>query len=440
MNEFDADYRQFSCTNCGAKLKARVSKAGKELPCPKCATVLVIPSSPASSPASETTLRGAVGIDAGSSTGSDTYGVRAAEEELRPINAPHEHSGPVLAASGKTTIPDSATPDSATESYAISEMSADGRSSDGDTEGLDAEDGQRAHRGLGHESSVRPTLPRWPLLQGVLVFLLEPGAIVYWSIISFLGTICVSLLLAAIVLGQSATAMTWLGSMFSHGITGVFGMVLVIVNAACCLTILQESAAGNRVIEDWPGFALIEYILETLYIVNSVLVSAAAAWLITYPLDGFSIARAFVEIGCFVVIFPIILLSMLEAGSCLLPASAAVYQSMRRSMRTWLVFFIESLVMAFGLLMYLVLLDFLLNLYATHVMLDVSMPIVIMTLAMGVGPAVLLELIYFRLLGRLAWVCDEDSRKELAEKEAEEEEQRENAEETEIRPAPVDDF
>ena len=44
-------------------------------------------------------------------------------------------------------------------------------------------------------------------------------------------------------------------------------------------------------------------------------------------------------------------------------------------------------------------------------------------------------MIYFRLIGRLAWVCDEDSRRELAEEEAEEQRGA-----TEIRPPPVDDF
>ena len=58
--------------------------------------------------------------------------------------------------------------------------------------------------------------------------------------------------------------------------------------------------------------------------------------------------------------------------------------------------------------------------------------------ALVVGPAVLLEMLYFRLLGRLAWVCDEDSRRELAEED--EEEEAENAEAIEIRSAPVDDF
>ncbi len=422
MSKPDADYRHFFCMSCGAKLKAKASKAGKELPCPECDTVLVVPGAPASPPDS--------GADTAVNTSADTYGIRAAEDELRPTIAPHEHSGPLGSVSGKASIPDNAS-----ESYAISDMSA-GHGSDADAAGSDAEEGRRTHRGLIREPSVRPTPPRWPLLQGVLSFLLEPGAIVYWSALSFMATLCVSLLAAAIGLGNIYWGPAWFISLMSHGITGVVGMLFIIVNAACCLAILQESAAGNRAIEDWPGLAFIEYLLETFFIVNSVLVSAAAAWFLTSPLWASDIARAIAQIVCFVALFPIVLLSMLEAESCLVPVSSAVYQSLRRSMRTWLLFYIESLVIAFGLLMYLVLLVFLLDRYSAHV----TIPIVFLTVAMGVGPAVLLEMIYFRLLGRLAWVCDEDSRKELAAEEAAEEEDLSNAEATEIRPVPVDDF
>ncbi len=431
MSMPDADFLYFVCISCSAKLKAKAAKAGKELPCPRCATVMVIPNSPASSPASSTASSPA-SSPANSPASSpnsavdrsgDTYGIRAAEKDLRPAIAPHQHSGPVLPVSGNTTISDTAT-----ESYAISAADA------GRTKTEEPEDGQRKHRGLIQEPSIRPTPPRWPLLQGVLVFLLEPGAIVYWSVLSFLGTSCVSLLAMAIGLSSISSAPTWLASMSLYGITAAVGALLVMVNASCCLTILQESAAGNRAIEDWPGLAIIDYLLETFYIVNSVLISAAIVWFLSYPLAGFGIARDFFVVGCFVMLFPVMLLSMLEAGSCLSPVSLAVYAGMRRSRRSWLVFFIESLILAFGLLIYLELLDFLLYKYSEHI----TISIVFMTVAMAVGPAVLLEMIYFRLLGRLAWICAEDSRRELAE-EAEEEEQ-ENAEVTEIRPAPVDDF
>ena len=427
MSESGADYRHFFCTSCGAKLKAKASTAGKQLPCPKCATLVVIPGPPTSSPAS---LAGGLrepqkipntsDID---QTEGDTYGVRAPEETLRPIIAAHEHSGPV-----RPVSPDAIVPDNNAESYTISDISAE---RDEEPEG-----GRKKHRGLILEPSVRPTLPRWPLLQGVLGFFLDPGAIVFWLVLSFWGTICVSLLTAAIVLADNPSIPTWMGSVFAHGITGVAGSIWIIVNSGCCLAILQESAAGNRTIEEWPGFALVDLFLESFYIINSTIFSVAAAWFLTAPLAGIAVLRAFCEVGLFLIVFPIVLLSMLEAGSCLMPVSSAVYAGLRRSRRTWLMFFIESLVLAFGLMIYIEFVLVLLDHYSAHV----TIQTVFLAMAPLVAPAVLLEMIYFRLLGRLAWVCDEDARREQAEEEEAEEEEKENPETTEIRPVPVDDF
>ena len=56
---------------------------------------------------------------------------------------------------------------------------------------------------------------------------------------------------------------------------------------------------------------------------------------------------------------------------------------------------------------------------------------------------VLSQLVYFRLLGRLAWVCAEDMRALEAEDEEEDEEEDRDDEEDAppgIRPTPVDDF
>lgn len=410
MSAPDADFQQFFCQSCGAKLKAKASKAGKELPCPKCATVLVVPGSTTGLRESETI--------ATAPTGSNTYEIREAEQDPMPVSKPSGQS-------------DSNT----TESYAISDMSTD-RNPDDQYSDEETAYGGRKRRGLIQEPSVRPTLPQWPLVQGVLGFMLDPGAIVYWSILSFMATFCVSLLAVAVGLAGGNSAMMLFGSAFAHGIIGVAGFVFILIDGVCCLAILQESAAGNRTIEDWPGFAIIEHIVEAFFFINSVLVAAAAAWFLTAPFASLGIVRAFSEIGCFVIFFPIVLLSMLEAGSCLLPVSAAVYSSLRRSWGSWLVFFIASLILAFGLLIYVELLAFLLRNYSEHV----TIPIVFMTVAIGVAPAMLLEMIYFRLLGRLAWICDEDSRKELAEAEDAEEDGQENDAATEIRPVPADDF
>ncbi len=418
MSDADAEYRHFFCVSCGAKLKAKAAKAGKELPCPKCATVLTVPGSKKSAKKGKPV------------TDFETYGVREAEEELRPMIAPGQHSGPVQSVSGDTT-----NANNGSEAYAASEMSSADSADDG-VKGADEEDGERKHRGLIQEPSVRPTLPRWPLVQGVITFMLEPGAIVYWAIFSIMGTVSASMIVLALFLGQTRSVATWAGSMLFGAAAFMLTIGFLIFNSTTCLAILQESAAGNKKIEEWPGLAVLEYFMEAFFVINSLMSAVAVAWFISYPLAGMETARAIVIAVCFVVLFPILLLSMLESESFLVPVSLPVYAGMRRSWRTWFVFYVESMLMVFGLLGLVGLLAYMLDYYSAHV----TIPIFLTAVSVCVAPAVLLEMIYFRLLGRLAWVCDEDARREQAEEEAAEAEEDENAEETEIRDTPVDDF
>ena len=394
MSEPDMDYRQFFCMSCGVKLRTKASKAGKQLPCPKCATVLIVPDLPISS----------------SVEGGETYDIRLPEETLRPLIAPHEQSRSVLPVSGNAMISDTAT-----ESYAISGASADYLK--------EQQDGSRKRHGLIQEPSVRPTLPRWPLLQGVLSFLLEPGAIVHWSILSFISVLWLPLLAVAMNSGDANVQENGIATAYTCGIVLLSSMFVAVPCSACFIVILQESAAGNRMIEEWPWFAFRNYILESFYIINSVLTSAGVAWLLTYPLAGFVNARTFFCVFCFVILLPIVLLSMLEAGSCLVPVSLVVYQGLRRSWRTWLVFYVESLVLVFGILVYLGVLDFLWQHHSEHItfgsgfmvttissvlLLLIYMLVLALTLMMIVAaPVVLLAMIYFRLLGRLARIIQE---------------------------------
>ena len=403
MDKPDALCQHFFCVSCGTRLKARASKAGKQLPCPKCGTALVVPRA------------GELTTPADDATGGDIYGIRAAEEEQRPMLSPHEHSGPVRPAAGNDAVENGAVEKGA-------EGNGEGRS------------------GLKRVPSVRPMPPRWPLVRGVFSFLPDPGAVVCWSMLSFMGTLLFSMLLASFFLGQIPTPGTRLGSLLFLVMSFLVGLLFVLTNAICCLAILQESAAGNCMIEDWPSLALLDHLGEAFIFINSMLITVAAAWAVTYPLAGFEPLREFCEAGCFVVLFPVVLLSMLEAGSCLVPVSTALFHTIRRSWRTWLVFYVESFVLAFGLLGYIVLLGILLPWFADYFNVEITMPMFLLAVALGVGPGILFEMIYFRLIGRLAWVCDEDSRRELGEEEAAEEGAGKRPETTDIRPPPVDDF
>ena len=403
MDRADVGYQHFFCTKCGVQLRAKASQASRQRPCPKCGTVLVVPPSVVSP--------SVVPPSVVSPAAGDTYAIREMPDE--------GHAGEDYAGAGHAGL--------------------------GHTAGGYVRTGRRLER----VPSARPKLPRWPLVQGVFSFLLTPGAIVCWSMLSFMGTLLFSLLLAAFALGQIATAATWLGSMAFLTISFFLGLLFALINAIFCLTILQESAAGNHVIEEWPNLTTLEYLGEVFILINSMLVTVVAALLVTYPLAGLGLLKAFSEVVCIVILFPVVLLSMLEAGSCLAPISLSVLQTICRSWRSWLVFYAESFVLTFGLLGYIALLSvvppLLDDICQPKILTLLDILILMLFYAMvfvivfGV-PMALAEMIYFRLIGRLAWVCDEDSRRELAEEEAAEEEAERHGKAAEIRPTPVDDF
>ncbi|HYW78792.1 MAG TPA: hypothetical protein VE890_04410, partial [Thermoguttaceae bacterium] len=108
------------------------------------------------------------------------------------------------------------------------------------------------------------------------------------------------------------------------------------------------------------------------------------------------------------VLFPIMLLSVLEANSPMMPLSKHVWRSLLRVWRAWGCFYIETTLLgtaAAGLIL--------------------GLAYVSVWLAVPLAPAALVAaaMIYFRLLGRVAWCyarAVEQDEREAAEEEGEE--------------------
>jgi len=90
-------------------------------------------------------------------------------------------------------------------------------------------------------------------------------------------------------------------------------------------------------------------------------------------------------------IFPFVLFSMLAEGTVLAPYSAAVVKSFSAAGDGWLLFYMES---------------FLLGLAAAIALVIAAVP---SWIAAPIGGAILVTLafIYFRLVGRLMWYCQQ---------------------------------
>ncbi len=246
----------------------------------------------------------------------------------------------------------------------------------------------------------RPKLPDWPLVSGVFGFPLRPGVWQRWVGLS-VG------LAAILILANGAHSVTrgipqWIAAMFFSALA-IFGAGLwYIFGPAALLAIFQDTAAGNDEVESWPDGPWIDTALEGLYIVCAL----ATAGIVSAGLwEGARLAgldngwaAALTGLLAFVA-FPVFLLSMIEQGSMLMPVSGPVWGSLISGWKWWAVFLVESLLLDFAIGNAALALWRLSN--ASGGVLQMTA----LTAAATLFVAYLI--IYFRLLGRLAWCCEE---------------------------------
>jgi hypothetical protein len=300
--------------------------------------------------------------------------------------------------------------------------------------------------------SERPTLPPHPMINGVFTFLLQPGTILWATALSIGVTILLTLLAMALGAGRVEGPATWISSMLLTGVLSCSTLAWLVVASGFFLCVLQDSAAGNARIENWPDVVWLDWIGDSLYLITNIAGSAAIGYGVAWLCGGASGPLTLLFITLFLyLLFPIMLLSTLEMQSPLLPLSPTILRSTITSWKTWAVFYLETVPLGLIILgpPLAVLLAWLtlpnestwLMVLASYVMARLIRDTYLMLLAscmIGIL-MVVAQLTYFRLLGRLAWVCAEDQRALDAEEEEEDEEE-EDESPPDIRPTPVDDF
>jgi hypothetical protein len=158
--------------------------------------------------------------------------------------------------------------------------------------------------------------------------------------------------------------------------------------ASCCLCVLESTAAGLDRIEGWPDPNWKEWMAHLLYI----------AWIGAIPLGvsyGLALLGAsqgmptiWTTLVAFFVLYPISLMSALEANSIWVPLTMSILGSLVRWWWCWLLFYLLT-----GLLTAGIVAAWALSAHSSH---D--------TVFIAFGPLLPAALlIYFRLLGRLGW-------------------------------------
>jgi hypothetical protein len=235
----------------------------------------------------------------------------------------------------------------------------------------------------GDAEHERPRMPRAPLVQGVGRMLFTTEVVARWGVLS-LVLVVAGWFLSWVFSAMSAMVFMAI-PMFAVGC--VFFALWLLMAMPLALVIVTESSEGNDRLHDPPTWLSMDF-AEAFFVVVAAAVSAFPAWL-TLKVTGElpEEARAAIVAGTWLLLFPIVLLSNLEQSSAAAVFSPRLLASLGRCAGAWLLFYIESALLA-------------------------GVTLAGMEL-MARGPAWLLYLLpftfvgwllaYMRLIGRLAW-------------------------------------
>ncbi len=372
----ERDY-EFSvvCVICGTRLDVNDSLIGKKIKCPDCHNAIEV----RTPPPERRRLSVPTAPDA---PDDDDFGLGKATEPTTFVSPYHSIANEMLAKA---------------ESEVARETPAAPRKKRDPT--LDAM--QRAEESFDEaEERERPKLPAAPFRTGVLKFLIDPQTIARLIVLGLGLFVELGAIQVAIVSGEDDNPQSQFLSIIARIVAIILGIAFTTNLAVSLLGILQDTSNGMDAIESWPEFNFMDWLSEAFYIFSGLFIAVfpacAAAKIVSLLGAPDSLFWIVGFLGSFVGIlflFPFVLVSMLEAASPIVPVSQPIIRSLRLAPGSWLVFTLSSgVVVGAGLGL---------------VALRISKPdSAIMNFAIAEFLIVLFA-IYFRLLGRLTWCCDE---------------------------------
>jgi hypothetical protein len=253
----------------------------------------------------------------------------------------------------------------------------------------------------------RPKM-EWQLFVGGFGFPWSQGAVLRWLLIAIWATAAGWLIYKARELGINnqlgganlhhtlAASLAALGAMIAGlgcaGIAAIHG-----------LTILLETTAGNDRMENWPNVGLFpDWVGQLWFIFNTAIVSVALGLGLDWLLPGLLASQEWTVAVTVFFLFPVLLLCALETDSPFLPVSAVVFASLGRQGLAWLAFYVQAgglLAAAAALVSYLA---------PPRLEPPLAIPLAALLFSAVV-------MIYFRLLGRLAFYCSVEPEEEEVE-------------------------
>ena len=229
---------------------------------------------------------------------------------------------------------------------------------------------------------VIPPPPQWTFFSGVFLLPWRKDAVARWVYLSlgFTAIICIGLVVKSLPSPLVAVffllPIIWIGFLtFSYA-------------AACGLCVLEATAGGLDRIEGWPEPNWKEWMAHLMYVgwIGAIPLGVSYGLGMLAKINGIPLILSMP--AAFFVIYPISLMSALEANSIWVPLTTSIMGSLVKWWWCWLMFYLLSGLMAWGLVAVAV--------FAV----GSSNDVVFVALGPLLAAAVL---IYSRLVGRLGW-------------------------------------
>lgn len=233
---------------------------------------------------------------------------------------------------------------------------------------------------------------RKPFSPQTLLFFLQPAII--GRFIALTGLVLGEIYAMSQVpqLLQSGNAAGVLAGFFIYLMAFLPGVFCFLLTAMFCFTIVQDTANGQDKIESWPELSIFSWFEAAIFFGAAFFLAGLPGALLGGALSGLGVSfwisywiSPLILLMSLVVLFPPILISMLEAGSVMEPISVAMLRSFSPLLKFWLQLYGWSLAIGFfGLVVFNV----------TFTWAWLMLP--------GAALLTALPFIYFRLLGRMA--------------------------------------
>ncbi|MGD0655746.1 MAG: hypothetical protein ABSA16_15520 [Thermoguttaceae bacterium] len=191
----------------------------------------------------------------------------------------------------------------------------------------------------------------------------------------------------------------WFASAMLSALTIMLGLFGLFLSSSVCLTIMRDTAEGMDKFKDQHLGWFTDWVGETAYLAANLFWGALPAVILIFLLPVRFDMRPPIYLFSETFLFPICLMSSLECKSSVTPYSKAVWKSLFYAWHAWALFYLLTLLIG-ELIVYLMRVIPFGDIRAELLFISVVLPFLLV--------------VYFRLLGRLAWFCsgrfEEDAR------------------------------